>query len=1051
MTPRASREFWCRIRRRVRFKGYFSMRHSRRLATRWVGLVLCAVFVDATAVEHPGGTLTVPLSTEEIRPAQFNGDVRDLPLEYGPPRYLHHWNEFERPLPRRAPPPSNAPNGVPESVPAPAAPMPAPITNFPGLAFDTAISGGQAGAGWPPDTNGDVGPTVYIQAVNDAFGIFDKSTGARIAAFTENQLWSGAATGTPCDSQNQGDPVVLHDALTDRWILTDFAFGFSAGNPVAPFYECIAVSKSNDPVAGGWYLYAVRMDTGGSGAPPTNTFADYPKFGVWTDCLYLGANGFNNGTGSYAGAVFAAFDRNALYSGAPLTGSNSSVGFINDPNVYGNFPAHLLGNGSASLPPSGRPEFFVQESLTSFAFDVRTFQKGATACGAGATLSSPTSVSQNSYGYPAIKVGSSYTTDMVRQPSTTNKLDSLGDELMQRVVYRKIGASESLWVVHTTCGSNQDAMGYCLTSTTTTQPQWAQIDVSGGSVASAPVQQQIYAPDTTKYRWLGSLAVDAQGDMALGYSLANGSSPNFPSIAYAGRLVGDPANQLPQSETLLVAGGGSQTNSCGGAPCHRWGDYSAMGIDPTDDCTFWYTSEYYDTSSHGSAGVWQTEIGSFKFSSCSSVIGSADHLEFRLQPAPSYTSGAPISVEVVVADGAGHIVPTSTASISLALSGGTSGATLSGTKTLNATNGVAVFGNLSVDKAGTGYQLVATASGLSGASSASFAISPGAASQLAFTTQPPSSSPAGGPFGVAVAVQDAAGNTVTTSTASISLALSGGTSGAALSGTPTVQATNGVATFSGLAVNKVGTGYQLNATATGLTGASSSAFAITAGAPAQLVFTQQPQNGTANINLAPVAVTVQDALGNVVTGDSHSVSLTIASGPGGFDPSSTTTVAFANGVATFSNLILNTAGNYTLQANDAADGNLTVVSNAFTIAPGTAAKLIFTAQPADVTAGNALGSVAVTEYDASNNVVPDNSTSVDFAIAACAGTIHLGSAPMVNGVATLNPVQRFYTVASGLSVTANDAAASLTQSSAAFAVIANSDLVFSDGYEGCRP
>src|SRR5205814_36109 len=142
----------------------------------------------------------------------------------------------------------------------------------------------------------------------------------------------------------------------------------------------------------------------------------------------------------------------------------------------------------------------------------------------------------------------------------------LDDRIMQKARYRKIGSKESLWVVHTVRPTGAPVA-----------VQWAQLDVSGSTVAAAPVQQGIHAPDTTLYRWMPSLAVDAAGDMAVGYSTSNGSAPNFPSIAYAGRLVTDPLGQLPQTETQLVAGGGSQTNNCGGT-CPRWGDYSAMSI-----------------------------------------------------------------------------------------------------------------------------------------------------------------------------------------------------------------------------------------------------------------------------------------------------------------------------------------------------------------------------------------------------------------------------------------------------------------------------------------
>ena len=172
--------------------------------------------------------------------------------------------------------------------------------------------------------------------------------------------------------------------------------------------------------------------------------------------------------------------------------------------------------------------------------------------------------------------------------------------------------------------------------------QWAQINVTGGTVVATPVQQQIYQPDTILWRWMGSIAADAQGNVALGYSTSNGTAPNFPSIAVSGRLASDPPNTLPQTEVQLIAGGGSQTNICGGAPCHRWGDYTAMAVDP-DGCTFWYVNEYYDTQTSGTTGNWHTRIGSFKFPSCTPVVQLAYTPVTPCRLADTRVAGGPLS------------------------------------------------------------------------------------------------------------------------------------------------------------------------------------------------------------------------------------------------------------------------------------------------------------------------------------------------------------------------------------------------------------------------
>ena len=594
----------------------------------------------------PQGIDGVTYAGERVVPYQFNGDVRllSLPAVVEAPRAKPY-----RPLrsPPRVPktPLPGAATEAPNAATVPLAAMPSPTQNFPGMNFTDSCTGGTCGGGWPPDPNGDVGSNHYIQAVNTAYAIYSK-TGTLLASITEDQLWSTTGSN-PCNGNSEGDPIVVYDALADRWILTHFAFGFDgSGNPVSPFYQCVAVSKTSDPVAGGWYFYPLRMDPGGAGQPPVGMFNDYTKFGIWNDCLYMAANEFNMlASGAFAGTTFASLSRSDMYGGAALTWS---LGFIsNSTDPFTMIPSNLTGQAAASLP-AGTPNYFVSESQTAFAFEVRKFTAGPN-CGPGGTLSTATNVSQTSYSLAGLGVSN------VPQPGTTNKLDNLEDRLLQKVQYRKVGASESLWVVH-------DVQN--VSAPVTVRPQWAQLDVTGQVIATTPAQQQIFAPDTTLNRWMPSLAVDGQGNMAMGYSTSNGTSPNFPSIAYAGRLAGDPLNQLPQTETQLVAGGGSQTNNCGGAPCDRWGDYTAMSVDPVDDCTFWYTNQYYSSQTNGTSGNWQTRIGSFKFPSCgpstpgapTSVVATAGNTLATVSFSPPASSGSsPITGYAVTSSPAGGV------------------------------------------------------------------------------------------------------------------------------------------------------------------------------------------------------------------------------------------------------------------------------------------------------------------------------------------------------------------------------------------------------------
>jgi uncharacterized repeat protein (TIGR01451 family) len=574
--------------------------------------VLAAAILILLATHSPAGATQesehVPTEMEKVIPAEFNGDMRELAKlpAAAATGTARPYRPLLRPPRQTKSSPSLAAPALPSFTPTltlPLAPMPAPVRNFSGLNFNDTCTGGQCGAGYPPDTNGDVGPNHYIEAVNNAYAIYSKS-GTLLASFTENNLWSTGGTN-PCNGNSQGDPVVVYDPLADRWILTHFAFGFdTGGNAVSPFYECIAVSKTADPVAGGWWLYPLRMDPGGTGRPPVGTLNDYPKFGIWTDCLYMSANEFTGNT--FAGVAYASFSRSDLYSGAPLTWS---LGFLDSANnnIFTMIPSNLRGLAPASRPALGTPNFFVSESATGSAFEVRKFTAGPN-CGSGGSLGAATLVSQDLHTVPCTD-NTCNNADIVPQPGTTNKLDTVDDRLMQKVQYRRVGGNESLWVVHTVIpGTNNFGANTAL--------QWAELDVTGGTVATVPVQQQIYSPDTALFRWMPSLAVDKNGNMAVGYSTSNGTAPNFPSIAYSGRLTGDPPGTLPQSETQLIAGAGSQTITCGNAPCGRWGDYTGMSVDPVDDCTFWYTSQYYSSVDNGKNGNWQTRIGSFKFPGC---------------------------------------------------------------------------------------------------------------------------------------------------------------------------------------------------------------------------------------------------------------------------------------------------------------------------------------------------------------------------------------------------------------------------------------------------
>ncbi|HEY3279259.1 MAG TPA: hypothetical protein VGJ83_02005 [Gemmatimonadales bacterium] len=388
------------------------------------------------------------------------------------------------------------------------------------------------------------------------------------------------------------------------------------------------------------------------------------------------------------------------------------------------------------------------------------------------------------------------------------------------------------------------------------------------------------------------------------------------------------------------------------------------------------------------------------------VVGAPAKLAFSVQPSAA-TAGTALTpgVQVTVQDALGNTVSSATTSVTVAIGANPGGGTLAGTVTKSAVNGVASFFDLSIDRAGTGYTLTAAASGLASATSTGFSITSSTTARLVFVVQPPSAA-AGAPLApaVRVAVQDASGNIVTGATTLITVAIGSNPGGATLAGTTQQNAVNGVATFPDLSLEKVGTGYTVTATASGVTGATSAGFAITPGAAARLGFTGQPSTTPARAAISPaVQVAIQDAYGNTVTGASAAVTVTVGTNPGAGILTGTLTNSTVNGVATFSDLSIDKTGTgYTLAA--AASGLASAASAAFGITPGPAAQLIFTGQPSTTTAGVAVSpAVQVSVQDAYGNTVAGATTVVTVAIATnpgggtLAGTLVQNA---VNGIVT---------------------------------------------------
>jgi N-acetylneuraminic acid mutarotase len=425
----------------------------------------------------------------------------------------------------------------------------------------------------PPDPNGAVGSTQYMEWINLHLAVYDKQGNLLLGPVPGNTLFQGF--GGLCESNNDGDPVVRYDAMSGRWFATQFAIGTNE------FHQCVAVSQTSD-ATGSWNRYDFLIST--------TLFNDYPKFGVWPDAYYMSFNEFAGNNQVGAGA--AAFERAKMLAGQPARMVQFDESTVS-PNFRGQLPSDLDG----TPPAAGTPNLFAQADdpangvvstnrLTVWQFHV--------------DWTNPANSTFGTNGQPDFHVDTApfvsnlcaFARSCIPQPGTTSGLDAISDRLMYRLQYRNFGDHQSLLAIHTVnVGNNQAGV------------DWHELRNTGSGWSM--YQQGIYAPDSNN-RWMGSGAIDASGDIAIGYSVS--SSTVFPSIRAAGRLAADPLGQLAQGETELIAGTGSQTDFQS-----RWGDYTQMSIDPTDDCTYWYINEYMTQT--GDA-PWQTRVGSLKFPSC---------------------------------------------------------------------------------------------------------------------------------------------------------------------------------------------------------------------------------------------------------------------------------------------------------------------------------------------------------------------------------------------------------------------------------------------------
>ena len=477
------------------------------------------------------------------------------------------------------------------AVPAPrgVAPTPAPLVSFEGLDADDSFAEALRVA--PPDTVGAAGPGFYVQMINLVFALFDKDGSVCGTAgcipvdggpFANNVLWDGF--GGICESANHGDPIVLYDHLADRWVFSQFAGSF------ADTHQCFAVSQTGDP-RGLYHRYDFDL------SPGLVRFDDYPKIGLWPDAYVMTANEFSTSGSVYYGAVVFAFERAEMLAGNAA--DSARLGPLScppdpeeGPCFFSLQPGHLEG----PPPPAGTPDPIVMafddlvwgESDAPGPDGYRLWELDVDwAAMPQAMLSVLPQVDaadfdSNLCGFPR-------SGGCVPQPAPGDLLDDLGQFTMFRAQVRDWGGEQSLLVSHTVDVDGDGQAGV----------RWAEI--RGGNGAWTLAQSGTHAPDA-EHRWMGSAAMNGAGDVAVGYSLS--STTTHPSVVYATREELDTPGTLPGGEVVLQAGTGAQigTNS-------RWGDYSAMVVDPQDDCTFWYTQEYYESDA---SFDFKTRIGAFR-------------------------------------------------------------------------------------------------------------------------------------------------------------------------------------------------------------------------------------------------------------------------------------------------------------------------------------------------------------------------------------------------------------------------------------------------------
>jgi len=516
----------------------------------------------------------------------------------------------------------------------------------------------------PPDTVGDVGPNHYVQCVNLACQVFNKNGTPAAAVFTLRALFLGSGGTGDCSTLNDGDPIVNYDPLADRWMLSQFAVGNRAGAGLA--HQCILVSQTADPT-GAYFAYDFPV--------PEPYFNDYPKLGVWPDSYVMTAPLFE---GPVFGQGIFAFNRAKMLAGDPTAEAIFLDLTVSYPGLGRILPADVDG----VPPPAGEPN--VLAGIT--ANEAGDPQDGIRLLELKPNFSNPpaTTLTEVPFSGGSLAVaaydptftqvsgncGFAFTSrDDLEQPAPANcgmRIDALSDRPLHRLAYRNFGTYESYVFTHAV---DVNATPASAVSGHRAGIRYYELRRSLPGGVWSVNEQATFSPDAT-HRFMGSAAMDGNGNIAVGYTVTD--TATFPGVRAAGRLATDPAGGLFQGELTIAPGGRSQTSTGS-----RWGDYSAMSVDPVDECTFWYTQEYYDPvapPSCSATACWTTRISSFTMPGCTNAAPATGTLKGTVTDANTATGivGALVQTSngysaITIAGGA----------YSIAIPAGTYGATAS--------------------------------------------------------------------------------------------------------------------------------------------------------------------------------------------------------------------------------------------------------------------------------------------------------------------------------------------------------------------------------------